>query len=54
MHHSIDTILKRLRQDIAAHLSPESILSASRAAGHRWRKCILREKRGGEKGTERI
>ena len=41
MHHSIDTILKRLRQDIAAHLSPESILSASRAAGHRWRKCIL-------------
>jgi Transposase DDE domain len=41
MHHRIDTILKRLRQDLARELSPESILSASRAAGHVWRKCTL-------------
>jgi hypothetical protein len=41
MHHRIDTILTRLRQDVARHLSPESILAASRAAGHPWRKCTL-------------
>src|SRR4051812_40097093 len=41
MNHRIDTILKRLRQDVACHLSPESILSASQAAGHHWRKCTL-------------
>jgi Transposase DDE domain len=41
MHHRIDTILKRLRQDVARHLSPDSILSASRTAGHPWRKCTL-------------
>jgi hypothetical protein len=41
MHHRIDTILKRLRQDVARHLDPESIRSACRQAGHRWRRCVL-------------
>ena len=41
MHHRIDSILKRLRQDIAQNLGPESILAACRAAGHSWRKCTL-------------
>jgi len=41
MHHGIDTILKRLRQDIAQRLDPESIHSACRDAGHFWRKCTL-------------
>ena len=41
MHHRIDTILKRLRQDVAQRLDAESIQSACRAAGHTWRKCIL-------------
>lgn len=41
MHHRIDSILRRLRQDIAQNLGPESILSACRAAGHTCRKCTL-------------
>jgi Transposase DDE domain len=41
MHHRIDTILKRLRQDVAQRLDPESIRSACREAGHSWRKCGL-------------
>jgi hypothetical protein len=41
MHHRIDTILKRLRQDVAHHLQAESVLSACRANGHTWRKCTL-------------
>jgi hypothetical protein len=41
MHHPIDTILTRLRQDIAHHLAPESILQACRDTGHRWRQCVL-------------
>lgn len=41
MHHRIDTILKRLRQDVAHRLDPESIQSACRAARHNWRKCPL-------------
>ena len=41
MHHRIDTILKRLRQDVAQRLDPESIRSACRDAGHSWRQCIL-------------
>ncbi len=41
MHHRIDTILKRLRQDVAQRLDPESIRSACREAGHAWRRCIL-------------
>jgi hypothetical protein len=41
MHHRIDTILKRLRQDIASHLEPEAIRSACRQAGHGWRRCVL-------------
>ena len=41
MHHRIDTILKRLRQDVARRLDPESIRSACRDAGHTWRHCVL-------------
>jgi Transposase DDE domain len=41
MHHRIDTILKRLRQDVARRLDPESIRSACREAGHDWRNCVL-------------
>lgn len=41
MHHRIDTILKRLRQDVARHLDPESIRAACREADHGWRHCIL-------------
>ena len=37
MHHRIDTILKRIRQDVAGCLEPESIRSACRDAGHPWR-----------------
>lgn len=37
MHHRIDTILKRLQQDVARRLDPESIRAACRQAGHRWR-----------------
>jgi len=41
MHHRIDTILKRLRQDVARRLDPESIRSACRKAGHSWRDRVL-------------
>lgn len=41
MHHRIDTILKRLRQDVAHRLDAESIRSACREAGHGWRRCVL-------------
>ena len=41
MHHQIDTILKRLRQDIPSRLDPEAIRSACREAGHGWRHCVL-------------
>ncbi len=41
MHHRIDTILKRLRQDVGRRLDPESIRSACREAGHGWRRCVL-------------
>jgi hypothetical protein len=41
MHHRIDTILKRLRQDVAQLLDPESIQTACREVGYRWRKCVL-------------
>ncbi len=41
MHHRIDTILKRLRQDVAHRLDPESIRSACREAGHGWRDRVL-------------
>ena len=41
MHHPIDTILRRLRQDVAQRLEPESIRSACHQAGHTWRRCIL-------------
>ena len=41
MHHRIDTILKRLRQDPAHHLEPESIHTVCRSVGHSWRKSLL-------------
>lgn len=41
MHDRIDTILRRLRQDVGRHLEPESILSACREVGYTWRRCIL-------------
>ncbi len=41
MHHRIDTILTRLRQDLAPRLDPESIRLACRDAGHSSRKCLL-------------
>lgn len=41
MHHRIDTILERLRQDIASRLDPEAVRSACRQAGHGWRRCVL-------------
>jgi hypothetical protein len=41
MHHRIDTILERLRQDVAQRLDPGSIRSACLEAGHGWRNCIL-------------
>lgn len=41
MHHRIDTILKRLRQDVARRIDPEAIRSACREAGHGWRDCVL-------------
>ena len=41
MHHQMDTILKRIRQDIALHFEPDSVLSVCRSVGHSWRKTIL-------------
>ena len=41
MHHRLDTILERLRQDVARRIDPEAIRSACREAGHGWRDCIL-------------
>jgi hypothetical protein len=41
MHHRIDTILRRLRQDLAHRLEPQSIQSACRSVGHTWRKSLL-------------
>ena len=41
MHHRIDTILKRLRQDVGRRLDPDSIRSACREAGHSWRDRVL-------------
>jgi hypothetical protein len=41
MHHRLDTILKRLRQDVAHRLDPESIQSVCRSVGHHWRKSLL-------------
>ncbi len=41
MHHRFDTILRRLRQDLAGRLDPDSIRAACRQAGHRSRRCVL-------------
>ncbi len=41
MHHRIDTILERLRQDVARRLDPEAIRSACHDAGHHWRNRVL-------------
>ena len=35
------TILPRLRQDLAAGLSPWAITDACQAVGHRWRDGVL-------------
>jgi hypothetical protein len=41
MPNRIVTILGRLRQDLAACLTPEAIEAAARQAGHSWRKRVL-------------
>ena len=41
MHHPIDTILKRLRPDVARRLEPETIQAVCRSVGHIWRKSPL-------------
>lgn len=41
MHHRISIILKRLRQDVAHRLDPESIQSACLQTGHHWRNRVL-------------
>ena len=41
MHHRMDTILTRLRQDVAQRLDPQSIHSACKDAGHVWRRSTL-------------
>ena len=41
MHHRIDTILRRLRQDVARRLDPDSIRAACCKAGHSWRNRVL-------------
>jgi hypothetical protein len=41
MHHRIDTILKRLRQDLAHRLEPESIQAVCRSVDYTWRKSLL-------------
>ena len=41
MHHRIDPALRRLRQDLAARLDEAAVHDACRAAGHRWRDCLL-------------
>jgi len=41
MPNRIVTILGRLRQDLAACLTPEAIEAAARQAGHTWRKRVL-------------
>ena len=41
MPKRIVTILGRLRQDLAACLTPEAITAAARQAGHSWRKRVL-------------
>src|SRR5262245_27698600 len=42
MHHRISTLLRALRQDLAAKLGDDVILAACRAAGHTWcDSCLL-------------
>ena len=41
MPNRIVTILGRLRQDLAAGLTPEAITAAARQAGHSWRQRLL-------------
>ncbi len=41
MPHRIVTILGRLRQDLAACLTPQAIETTARQAGHSWRKRVL-------------
>ncbi len=42
MHHRISTLLRALRQDLAARLGDDVIRAACRAAGHTWcDSCLL-------------
>ena len=41
MHHRIDTILRRLRQDVADRLQPQSLQAVCRSLGHTWRQSTL-------------
>lgn len=41
MHHPMNTILRRLRQDVAQRLDPDAIRDACRRAGHCGRRCLL-------------
>ena len=41
MHHRIDTILRRLRQDVADRLQPQSLQAVCRSLGHTWRRSTL-------------
>src|SRR3954451_23478998 len=41
MPDRIFSLLARLRQDLAAALSPEAIEAAARGAGHSWRQRVL-------------
>lgn len=41
MHHRIDTILRRLRQDVADRLQPQFLQAVCRSLGHTWRRSPL-------------
>lgn len=41
MHHQMDNILKRLRQDLDRHLDPDSVLDVCKSIGHTWRNSTL-------------
>ena len=41
MHQRIDSIIARLRQDIASHLTRDAIYEICAAVGHVWRECVL-------------
>jgi len=41
MHHRIDTIIRRIRQDVATQIDADSIETACREVGHSWRNRRL-------------